>query len=182
MNQQERDELEAETIRICQELIRIPSVNYGDGKGDEKAIAQYVVNLLAEVGIVAQSFESAPGRVNVIANIEGIDATRPALVLHGHLDVVPADAADWSVDPFAAVIKEGMIWGRGAVDMKNMDAMMLATAGSTSARLKSSSARVTSTAFPYSANVMVVYVGVANATASGSTSSVRVEIFLVKST
>ncbi len=127
MNQQERDELEAETIRICQELIRIPSVNYGDGKGDEKAIAQYVVNLLAEVGIVAQSFESAPGRVNVIANIEGIDATRPALVLHGHLDVVPADAADWSVDPFAAVIKEGMIWGRGAVDMKNMDAMMLAT-------------------------------------------------------
>ncbi|MCF8521464.1 MAG: M20/M25/M40 family metallo-hydrolase [Candidatus Planktophila sp.] len=127
MSQQEREELELETVRICQDLIRIPSVNYGDGKGDEKDIAHYVVASLAEVGIESKIYESAPGRCNVIANIAGADESRPGLVLHGHLDVVPANAEDWSVDPFGAVIKDGMVWGRGAVDMKNMDAMMLAT-------------------------------------------------------
>ena len=127
MSEDERRELEEETIRICQELIRFPSVNFGDGKGDEKDIANYVLDLLAEVGIASRIYESAPGRCNVIATIEGSDNSRPALVLHGHLDVVPANADDWSVDPFAAIIKDGMIWGRGAVDMKNMDAMMLAT-------------------------------------------------------
>ncbi|CAB5239755.1 unannotated protein [freshwater metagenome] len=121
-----RQILEEETIRICQEMIRIPSVNYGDGKGDESAMAAYVVASLAEVGISALVFESAPGRCNVVAKIESANPSRPGLVVHGHLDVVPADANDWSVDPFAAIIKDGMIWGRGAVDMKNTDAMMLA--------------------------------------------------------
>mgnify|MGYP003332639336 FL=1 len=115
-----------DAIKICQELIRIPSVNYGDGKGDEKAVAEYVVASLAEVGITSKIYESAPNRCNVIANIEGTDTTRPGLVLHGHLDVVPVAAEEWSVDPFGAVIKDGAIWGRGAVDMKNMDAMILA--------------------------------------------------------
>lgn len=115
-----------DAIRICQELIRIPSVNYGDGKGDEKEVAQYVVKLLAEVGIESQIYESAPNRCNVIAKIEGTDRSRPGLVVHGHLDVVPAAAEEWQVDPFSGVIKDGAIWGRGAVDMKNMDAMILA--------------------------------------------------------
>ena len=70
--------------------------------------------------------ESAPGRANVLLRIEGEDASRGALVLHGHTDVVPAEASDWSVDPFAAEIIDGMVWGRGAVDMKDMDAMILA--------------------------------------------------------
>jgi acetylornithine deacetylase/succinyl-diaminopimelate desuccinylase-like protein len=118
--------LEEEVVKICQDLIRIPSVNYGEGKGDEKAVAEYVVASLAEVGIPAKIYESAPNRCNVIANIEGADTSRPGLVVHGHLDVVPANAADWSVDPFAAEIRDGMIWGRGAVDMKNVDAMILA--------------------------------------------------------
>jgi acetylornithine deacetylase/succinyl-diaminopimelate desuccinylase-like protein len=118
--------LEEEVVKICQDLIRIPSVNFGDGKGDEKAIAEYVVASLAEVGIPAKIYESAPNRCNVIANIEGSDPSRPGLVVHGHIDVVPANAADWSVDPFAAEIRDGMIWGRGAVDMKNTDAMILA--------------------------------------------------------
>ena len=122
-----RTELENEAIRICQELIRIPSVNYGDGKGDEKAVAEHVMKLLTEVGIEAKMYEAAPGRCNVIARIKGTDSTRPGLVLHGHIDVVPANAADWSVDPFSGEIRDGMIWGRGAVDMKNMDAMILAT-------------------------------------------------------
>ncbi|MBM3698508.1 MAG: M20/M25/M40 family metallo-hydrolase [Actinobacteria bacterium] len=120
-------ELENETIQICQELIQFPSVNYGEGKGDEKAIAEYVVKKLAEVGIKSESIESAPNRVNVVASIAGRDQSRPGLVLHGHIDVVPADAADWSVDPFGGVIKDGFLWGRGAVDMKDMDAMILAT-------------------------------------------------------
>jgi acetylornithine deacetylase/succinyl-diaminopimelate desuccinylase-like protein len=118
--------LEEETIKICQELIRIPSVNYGEGKGDEEAVAAYVVQSLLEAGITAEVFESAPKRCNVIARIKGSDQSRPGLVVHGHLDVVPANAQDWSVDPFAGVIKDGAIWGRGAVDMKNVDAMILA--------------------------------------------------------
>jgi len=118
--------LETEVVKICQDLIRIPSVNFGEGRGDEKAVAEYVVASLAEVGIAAEIFESAPNRCNVIARLPGRDATRPGLVVHGHIDVVPANADDWSVDPFAAEIRDGAIWGRGAVDMKNMDAMILA--------------------------------------------------------
>jgi acetylornithine deacetylase/succinyl-diaminopimelate desuccinylase-like protein len=120
-------ELENETITLCQEMIRIPSVNHGEGKGDEKAMAEYVASKLAEVGIKSELIETAPNRVNVVAKVEGADQSRPGLVLHGHIDVVPANAADWSVDPFSGVIKDGFIWGRGAVDMKDMDAMILAT-------------------------------------------------------
>jgi acetylornithine deacetylase/succinyl-diaminopimelate desuccinylase-like protein len=118
--------IEDEVVSICQDLIRIPSVNFGEGKGDERAVADYVVASLAEVGISSQVFESAPNRCNVIALIEGSDSKRPGLVLHGHLDVVPAHAPDWQVDPFAGEIRDGLIWGRGAVDMKNVDAMILA--------------------------------------------------------
>ena len=120
-------QLEEETVLFCQEMIQIPSVNYGEGKGDERLIAEYVARKLSEVGIDAELIESAPNRVNVVAKIAGSDITRPGLVLHGHLDVVPADASDWSVDPFSGEIKDGFIWGRGAVDMKDMDAMLLAS-------------------------------------------------------
>ncbi|CAB4838019.1 MAG: M20/M25/M40 family metallo-hydrolase [Actinobacteria bacterium] len=119
--------IEQEAISICQDLLRIPSVNFGDGKGDEAAVAAYVVASLAEVGIQATMYESAPGRCNVMARLEGTNSQRPGLVVHGHIDVVPANADDWSVDPFSGEIRDGMIWGRGAVDMKNMDAMILAT-------------------------------------------------------
>ena len=118
--------LEDEAIRICQDLIRIPSVNFGEGRGDEEAVAKYIVTSLAEVGIDAKIYESAPKRCNVIARIKGRNPDKPGLVVHGHIDVVPANAADWSVDPFAGEIKDGCIWGRGAVDMKNVDAMILA--------------------------------------------------------
>jgi len=120
-------ELENETITLCQEMIRIPSVNHGEGLGDEKAMAEYVAKKLTEVGIKSELIETAPNRVNVVAKVEGADQNRPGLVLHGHIDVVPANTADWSVDPFSGLIKDGFIWGRGAVDMKDMDAMILAT-------------------------------------------------------
>ena len=122
----QRIELEEDVVKLCQELIQIPSVNYGEGKGDEKAAAEYVAAKMKEVGIASKIYESAPNRCSVVARIEGKDKTKPGLVVNGHLDVVPANAADWSVDPFSGAIKDGCIWGRGAVDMKNMDAMILA--------------------------------------------------------
>ena len=117
-----------EVVRICQELIRIDSSNYGEGKGDESAAAAYVVAQLREVGLEPQVFEAEPGRVSVFVRIPGADRTRGGLALHGHLDVVPANAEDWQVDPFSGEQRDGCIWGRGAVDMKGMDAMLLATA------------------------------------------------------
>ena len=125
LNDAQRLELEADVVQLCQELIQIPSVNFGDGKGDEEAAANYVASKLEEVGIKTKIYQSAPKRCSVVANIEGQNPSLPGLVVHGHIDVVPANAADWSVDPFSGVIKDGCIWGRGAVDMKNMDAMML---------------------------------------------------------
>ena len=119
--------LEEECISICQEMIRIPSVNHGEGKGDERAIAAYVAEKLNEVGIKSELIVTGENRVNVVAKIEGRDSDRPGLVVHGHLDVVPVNEADWSVDPFGGIIKDGYLWGRGAVDMKDMDAMIIAT-------------------------------------------------------
>jgi len=118
---------EAEVARICGDLIRIDSTNYGDGSGPgERACAEYVMGELTDVGLDPLYVESAPGRANVVVRIEGSDRSRPALAVHGHLDVVPANAEDWQADPFAAEVRDGCIWGRGAVDMKDMDAMILA--------------------------------------------------------
>ena len=125
LNDAQRAELEADVVQLCQELIQIPSVNFGEGKGDEEAAAKYVAAKLEEVGIKTKIYESAPKRCSVVARVEGSNAALPGLVVHGHIDVVPANAADWSVDPFSGVIKDGCIYGRGAVDMKNMDAMIL---------------------------------------------------------
>ncbi|MFV0427539.1 MAG: M20/M25/M40 family metallo-hydrolase [Beutenbergiaceae bacterium] len=118
---------EQEAVRICRELIRIDSSNYGDGSGPgERAAAERVMELLTEVGYQPTYLESAPKRGTVLLRIPGSDPTRPALVVHGHTDVVPAQASDWKVDPFGGDEMDGMIWGRGAVDMKDMDAMILA--------------------------------------------------------
>ena len=125
MSANQMTDLEEDCISILRELIQIPSVNYGEGKGDEEAVAKYVVAKLAEVGIESELIESGPKRFNVVARIAGRDTNRPGLVVHGHLDVVPANAADWSFDPFCGEIKDGYILGRGAVDMKDGDAMFL---------------------------------------------------------
>jgi acetylornithine deacetylase/succinyl-diaminopimelate desuccinylase-like protein len=118
---------EDEVARICQDLLRIDTSNFGDDSGPgERVAAEYVAGLLTEVGLDVDLFESRPGRANVVTRIAGADPSRPALVVHGHLDVVPAQAGDWSVDPFAGEEIDGVLWGRGAVDMKDMDAMILA--------------------------------------------------------
>ena len=116
---------EDEVVRICQELIRIDTSNYGDGSGPgERAAAEYTAGLMAEVGLDAEIFEAAPGRASVVTRLAGEDPSASALVVHGHLDVVPALREQWSVDPFGAELKDGLIWGRGAVDMKDMGAMI----------------------------------------------------------
>ncbi|AMM22401.1 hypothetical protein AX769_12415 [Frondihabitans sp. PAMC 28766] len=119
-----------ETARIAQELIRFDTTNYGGGKSNgETDAAEYVAAKLEDLGLEPLMFESEPGRHSVLAKVEGRDPDKAGLVVHGHLDVVPADPANWTVDPFGGEVKDGMLWGRGAVDMKNMDAMMLTSVG-----------------------------------------------------
>ena len=116
------------TAEIARDLIRFDTTNYGEGRSNgETDAAEYVEARLLGLGLEPQVFDSAPGRTSVVARVKGRDSSKGALVVHGHLDVVPADPANWSVDPFGGVIKDGLLWGRGAVDMKNMDAMMLAS-------------------------------------------------------
>jgi len=114
---------EDEVVDLCRDLIRIDTSNPGQ---PERPAAEYVAEKLAEVGLTPQILESEPGRASVVARMEGTDSSRGALLVHGHLDVVAADPAHWSVDPFAGEIKDGCLWGRGAIDMKDMDAMSLA--------------------------------------------------------
>lgn len=119
---------EAEAVRICRELIRIDSSNYGDNATGpkERAAAEYVATELSNAGYDPVLLESDTGRANVFVRVPGTDSSRPALVVHGHTDVVPAEASDWKMDPFGGEEMDGLIWGRGAVDMKDMDAMILA--------------------------------------------------------
>ncbi|MBI1376135.1 MAG: M20/M25/M40 family metallo-hydrolase [Frankiales bacterium] len=122
---------EAEVVELVRDLIRIDTSNYGDGSGPGEAeAAEYVEGRLREVGLDPQRYSCGPRRDGVVVRIPGRDASRGALMVHGHLDVVPARAEDWSRPPFAAEVDDDlgvpMVWGRGAVDMKDMCGMTLA--------------------------------------------------------
>jgi acetylornithine deacetylase/succinyl-diaminopimelate desuccinylase-like protein len=113
---------EDEVVELCRDLIRIDSTNAGDNAGPgERAAAEYVAEKLSEVGLAATILESDDRRANVIARIEGTDPGRGALLLHGHLDVVPFDAGDWRHHPLEGEVADGCLWGRGAVDMKERE-------------------------------------------------------------
>jgi acetylornithine deacetylase/succinyl-diaminopimelate desuccinylase-like protein len=112
-----------DVVELLCELVRI---NTSNPTHPERPAAEWVAEKLAEVGIDSQLLESAPGRASTIARIAGSDSSRPPLLIHGHLDVVPAVPEEWSVDPFGGEVRDGYIWGRGTVDMKDMDAMTLA--------------------------------------------------------
>jgi acetylornithine deacetylase/succinyl-diaminopimelate desuccinylase-like protein len=118
----------SEVATICSDLIRIDTTNYGDidGPGERKA-AEMVASLLDEVGIESDMFESEPGRTSLIARWGETEANRhrDPLLVHGHLDVVPARAEDWQIDPFSGEVRDGYLWGRGAIDMKDFDAIAL---------------------------------------------------------
>jgi acetylornithine deacetylase/succinyl-diaminopimelate desuccinylase-like protein len=119
------------------DLIRIPSVNPPDGgpdvaagldpMGGETAAATFCAEVLAGAGIESEIVELVPGRGSCLGRIRADGpATEPPLILASHIDVVPVDVESWSRDPFGAELVDGVVWGRGAVDMKNMVAMELA--------------------------------------------------------
>jgi len=122
---------EDEVVELVSALIRFDTSNTGElatTKGEAEC-AHWVADKLREVGYEPEYLESgAPGRGNVFVRLPGSDRSRGALLIHGHLDVVPAEAADWSVHPFSGAVSDGYVWGRGAVDMKDMCGMMLAVA------------------------------------------------------
>ncbi|WP_217239068.1 M20/M25/M40 family metallo-hydrolase [Streptomyces sp. AC555_RSS877] len=124
-DQPERQALD-EVVEFTSDLIRIDTTNRGGGDCQERPAGEYAAARLAEAGLEPNLLERTKGRTNVVARIEGTDPSADALLVHGHLDVVPAEARDWSVHPFSGEIRDGVVWGRGAVDMKNMDAMILA--------------------------------------------------------
>lgn len=124
-------EAKDEVVELTRDLIRIDTSNFGDHqdtRGEAEAAA-YCAERLREVGWSPEVYTTTGDRRRgVWLRIEGAQPGLPALVVHGHLDVVPAIADEWTFPPFAAEIHDGFIWGRGAVDMKNMDAMILAIA------------------------------------------------------
>jgi acetylornithine deacetylase/succinyl-diaminopimelate desuccinylase-like protein len=121
----------ADVVRLASDLIAIDTTNAGEfgGPGTERPAAEYVAAVLTDAGYEPEYVEAGwPGRGNVVARLPGADPSRGALLIHGHLDVVPADPAEWSVHPFSGEVRDGYVWGRGAVDMKGMVAMTLAVA------------------------------------------------------
>src|SRR5215472_6461384 len=110
-----------EAVRFLSGLVKIDTSN---PPGNETRAAEYIKGVLAGEGISAQIYESAPGRGNLVARLKGNGKKKP-LLLMGHLDVVGVERDKWTVDPFAAVVKEGYLYGRGAIDDKSMDAANL---------------------------------------------------------
>ena len=121
MQVQLRREVEEEVTRILRDLIRIDTTN---PPGNETAAAKYVAENLSQDGFECTLHESAPGRGNVITRLAGT-GEKPSLLLLSHLDIVAANPNEWSVDPFGGVVKDGFVWGRGALDMKGMTAIEL---------------------------------------------------------
>jgi acetylornithine deacetylase/succinyl-diaminopimelate desuccinylase-like protein len=120
-----RDDPTAEATEILRDLIRNACVNDGRPEsGEEVRSADLLHGYLEGKGLDIEHYEPQPGRRSMLAKIEGSDPQAPSLLLMGHTDVVPVNVAGWSRDPFGAEIVDGMIWGRGAVDMLNLTATM----------------------------------------------------------
>jgi acetylornithine deacetylase/succinyl-diaminopimelate desuccinylase-like protein len=109
---------EDEAVRVLAEYLKLDTTN---PPGNERRAADFFAKLFERHGIAAQIYESAPGRANIVARLSG-DGSKPAIVLMHHMDVVPADARYWKVPPFAADLRDGALWGRGALDDKSMGA------------------------------------------------------------
>ncbi len=118
--------LEDNVVKICRDLIKIDTTNFGNNEsvGEDKA-AEYVSAFLNKLQIENKIVGPDNKRRSVLARIEGSHKESPDLVLHGHLDVVPVEKDKWTKEAFAAVVDDDLLWGRGAVDMKNGNAMIL---------------------------------------------------------
>jgi acetylornithine deacetylase/succinyl-diaminopimelate desuccinylase-like protein len=114
-----KEDFKAELLEIFRGLIKIDTSN---PPGNEIVAAEYVKKILEREGIPAKVFESAPGRGSVVGRLTGSGKKKPLLLL-SHLDVVPVEVERWSVDPFAAEVRDNYVWGRGTLDIKNMGAM-----------------------------------------------------------
>jgi len=112
--------LQGQAPGLLQEYIRVDTVN---PPGNESRGVKFFADIFEKEGIPYDTAESAPGRGNIRARLKGGD--KPALILLSHMDVVPADTADWDVDPFAGVVRNGYIYGRGALDMKSIGIVFL---------------------------------------------------------
>ncbi|MFJ1751920.1 M20/M25/M40 family metallo-hydrolase [Kitasatospora sp. NPDC088134] len=109
-------------VQYCSDLIRLDTTV---GRRPERGAAEYVAERLAAAGLEPLMLEGVPGRTNVVARVPGREPGLAPLLVHGHLDVVPADPSGWTVHPFSGEVCDGYVWGRGAVDMKDMLAMIL---------------------------------------------------------
>ena len=111
-----------ETIDLLRRYLMIDTTN---PPGNETAGVEFLAKVLAGDGIACEAAESAPGRGNLVARLPG-DGSLGGIVLHHHIDVVYADRRYWSVDPFAGMIRDGYLYGRGALDMKGIGVLQLA--------------------------------------------------------
>ncbi len=119
----------AEVTDLLQQLIRNACVNDGTpSSGEERRSADLLESYLAGSGLDLERYESAPGRANLVARMEGSDPSAPSLLLMGHMDVVPVNPDRWRRDPFGGELVDGEVWGRGAVDMLNLTASMAVAA------------------------------------------------------
>lgn len=119
------DQLTGQTVELLQTMIRNACVNDGTAEsGQEVRTADVLESFLEGTGIAMERFEPTPGRVSLVARIEGSDPSAPSTCLMGHTDVVPVNPAGWSRDPFGGELVDGEVWGRGAVDMLNLTASM----------------------------------------------------------
>ncbi|EWM09869.1 M20/M25/M40 family metallo-hydrolase, partial [Kutzneria sp. 744] len=115
-----------DVVERCAQLIRFDTTNRGGGDSEgEREAAEFVAAELTAAGAEPTLLERKPRRTNVIARVAGSSPELPPVLVQAHLDVVPAQASDWDVDPFSAHISDGYLWGRGAVDMKDMVAELL---------------------------------------------------------
>jgi len=115
--------LDAEALSLLQQYLRIPSIN---PPSDTRTAAELFRSELAKVGVEAKLFQAGPnGQTNLIARLPGSNRSKKPLILMNHFDVVPVDRSAWSIDPFGGVVKDGYIWGRGALDMKGIGIMQL---------------------------------------------------------
>ena len=115
-------ELADHAFRLCQQLLRIDTTN---PPGNELPAAELLADELSSAGLDPVLLQSAPGRGNVVARLRGT-GDKPPLLLTAHLDVVEADPSAWDHPPFCGEVHDGCLWGRGAIDMKNMAAMSVA--------------------------------------------------------
>jgi acetylornithine deacetylase/succinyl-diaminopimelate desuccinylase-like protein len=115
------DDVAAEAVQLLQRYIRVDTTN---PPGNEERAADFLAVLLAAEGIESRKLLSAPGRANLVADLAADGEEKP-LILLNHTDVVPVEAGQWSIDPFAGEVKDGYLWGRGALDMKGMGVLEL---------------------------------------------------------